>query len=173
MKYVITGGPCAGKTTLLEGLARNGFLTLPESARQIIAEEQLKDCGVLPWQDLERFQYKVIRRQLKNEEIIKGGVCLLDRGLIDCLAYMEKDGITPSNELYSLMKSANYDKIFLLDPLDIYKKDSERKETMKEARIIHEYISDNYRTLGFEVINVPNMEIKERLDFTKDVLKYG
>jgi len=165
VRYVITGGPCTGKTTLLEGLARKGTLNLPESARQIIAEEQNKPYGVLPWTDLERFQYEVIKRQQQNEKRTKSGIYFLDRGLVDCLAYIEKDGIQPSNKMYSQIKSASYDKVFLLDQLDVYENDSGRKEDRFEAGKIHGHIEAAYKFLGYDIIRVPNMGKKERLNF--------
>jgi len=34
--HVITGGPCSGKSTLIDQLANHGFQTVPESARLYI-----------------------------------------------------------------------------------------------------------------------------------------
>jgi predicted ATPase len=47
--YVVSGGPGAGKTTVLLELARFGFHHAPEVARQII-QEQIRSGGTaLPW----------------------------------------------------------------------------------------------------------------------------
>ena len=37
--FVVTGGPGAGKTSLITELAHRGFHTIPESGRAIIREE--------------------------------------------------------------------------------------------------------------------------------------
>lgn len=60
-KYVLTGGPGTGKTTLLKELAKRGYQTVPEAARLVIQEEQRKEQGkgeqgILPWTDLYKFQ---------------------------------------------------------------------------------------------------------------------
>ena len=41
-KYIITGGPCTGKTTMLEQIAQKGFKKIEECAREIIQEEEAK-----------------------------------------------------------------------------------------------------------------------------------
>jgi predicted ATPase len=45
--FVVTGGPGAGKTSLITELARRGFHTIPESGRAIIREE-LQSGGDAP-----------------------------------------------------------------------------------------------------------------------------
>ncbi|WBU65249.1 AAA family ATPase [Paracoccus aerodenitrificans] len=49
--FVVTGGPSAGKTSLITELARRGFHTTPESGRAIIREEIVRGGDVLPWAD--------------------------------------------------------------------------------------------------------------------------
>lgn len=43
--YVITGGPGAGKTTLINELNKNNYKTIPEEVRKII-KEQIKNQGI-------------------------------------------------------------------------------------------------------------------------------
>ena len=40
--HVITGGPCSGKTTLVDQLADKGFRTVPETARLYIEKEMAR-----------------------------------------------------------------------------------------------------------------------------------
>lgn len=46
--FVVTGGPGAGKTSLITELARRGFHTIPESGRAIIREEVARGGDALP-----------------------------------------------------------------------------------------------------------------------------
>lgn len=46
--FVVTGGPGAGKTSLITELARGGFHTIPESGRVIIREEMQSGGDALP-----------------------------------------------------------------------------------------------------------------------------
>ena len=66
MKYIITGGPCVGKTTVLEKLAFKGFETVSESSRIVIDYERKKAetdqlyNPIYPHTDLAKFQLLVL-----------------------------------------------------------------------------------------------------------------
>lgn len=47
--FVVTGGPGAGKTSLITELTRRRFHTIPESDRAIIREEIASGGDALPW----------------------------------------------------------------------------------------------------------------------------
>ena len=66
-KVIITGGPCVGKTTVLESLCNEGYTTLSESAREIIEVELKKSKGILPWTNFRSFQKKVADFQIHKE----------------------------------------------------------------------------------------------------------
>lgn len=52
---IITGGPGAGKTTLINALADAGYPTFAESSRQLIEQQSQLEDGILPWVDLPGF----------------------------------------------------------------------------------------------------------------------
>ena len=100
-KIVLTGGPCAGKTTALTWInnyfSKRGYMVLfvPETATELISN------GVAPWTcgtnyDYQTFQIKLqkIKEQIfedaaktmKNDKILI--VC--DRGILDNKAYMKE-----------------------------------------------------------------------------------
>src|SRR3989338_5301871 len=47
-RYILTGGPGAGKTSIINFLAQKGYLAVPEAATQIIEEDLNKDIKK-PW----------------------------------------------------------------------------------------------------------------------------
>ncbi|MEV4824337.1 AAA family ATPase [Micromonospora sp. NPDC049274] len=49
-RYVLTGAPGAGKTTLIEALRRQGHVTVREAATDIIAARQAQGCAE-PWRE--------------------------------------------------------------------------------------------------------------------------
>lgn len=96
-KIVITGGPCAGKTTLLGLLAaelvKHGrkVHVVDECATEVLAQGLTPDsCG-----SVLAFQRHVFDRQLRKEECLEGladdVVILFDRGLMDNAGYLRDD----------------------------------------------------------------------------------
>lgn len=91
---VITGGPCAGKSTLLNTLKErfpNKLLCMPETATELI------HGGICPWtcRDQLEFQNHLFALQLKKEEIYRAmakandiSLIVCDRGLMDNKAYL-------------------------------------------------------------------------------------
>ena len=56
--FVVTGGPGAGKTTLIERLAAQGFATVEEAGRRIIREQ--KASGGNATHDGDRLAYRAL-----------------------------------------------------------------------------------------------------------------
>jgi len=164
-KIVITGGPRGGKTSILTELERRGFIGVPEAARAIIQEEQEKEkadaryTGMLPWNNLEVFQYVILGRQLKNEQEVaerfpNAKVMFLDRCVADGIGYLAEQEMDAPQALYEAVQSQNYTAVCLLEPLP-YKQDAQRKETPEQAKRIHTYLCNTYEQLGFFTIHIP------------------
>jgi predicted ATPase/adenylate cyclase class IV len=169
MKYIVTGGPCTGKTTLLRKIEEAGYKTVPESARQIIKEEEERArqnpgyVPVIPQNDLQAFERKVVERQLCLESKIEG-TAFLDRSIADAVAYAKRGAADLGDRVHDHIKDAGYTRVFILDQLPVYEQDSERKETPEEAAEIHEKICNTYERLGFDIVRVPAVGPDKRLE---------
>lgn len=194
-KYVFTGGPGVGKTTLINALVERGYIQVPEVPRQVIKREQRKEQrlgrrGVLPWNDLVQFEREVVKVQTAWERRAqrqagragRGGApgahgdTVLDRSLVDPIAYLVEAGITPSkspelySSLFSRIRQAGYTKVFFLDRLPTYVNDAQRTESEAQAEQIHRRLFQVYkdagRRYGFSVVQVPVLSsIPERIDY--------
>jgi predicted ATPase len=172
-KYVLTGGPGIGKTTLIELLAAEGFAIVPEASRLVVEDEEANGGDGRPWQNLERFQKLVAQKQLELEEgVERRGVklCFLDRSLIDGYGYCMNAGI-PTPEVISDIGKGRYDVVFLLDTLPHYGNDAIRFENREEGLKIHEAIVAAYKEFGYEPILVPALPPQKRLDFILERIK--
>ena len=120
-EIVITGGPCAGKSTaidiLKEELTKKGFKVIvsAETATELVLE------GIYPWEfEAEVFRSILISRAHNKEETIREAlkyikqdtIVIYDRGILDVKAYMK------SEEFYTLSNNGA------------------RKETLEEARYL-------------------------------------
>jgi predicted ATPase len=174
-KYIITGGPCTGKTTLIDCLSEYGYTVIPEAARHVISEEQEKEnyiknySGILPWKCLDKFQYRVLETQIRFENEAIADIAFLDRSIIDILAYLP----ALEDQLMPHIQKANYTKVFFLEQLPFYQKDSQRKESVQEAKIAHKQVYEAYKRTSLEIIKVPNLGIEKRVDFVLNHLNGG
>lgn len=167
-KYIITGGPGAGKTSLLTELQRMGFSVSEEASRQLIIEEVNKGSDCLPWVNLPAFAEKALdRMQALYLEAPEDQTTFFDRGIPDIIAYLKAAGIDPEAKYYqALFKYQYQQKVFILAPWEsIYVNDSERWQSFEEAKKLYQAIKETYEELGFQLIELPAASLKERAGF--------
>lgn len=165
-RFVLTGGPCVGKTTTLNALGERGFHIVPETPRIIIEEQQKIGGRALPWIDFKLFQTHILARQIDAEASLpKDKISFLDRGMPDPLAYHLLNGIEIPEPLHREARKMRYDGVFLLDKLPNYETDSARREDPETAARIHELIRKSYMDVGYELIDVPALSLEKRIEF--------
>jgi predicted ATPase len=167
-KYVLTGGPSVGKTTVIKILASKGFFVVPEQAIVVIKEERAKKTKNSGYKFMNNFSFqeRVAEKQLFEESKLssKNKNVFLDRGLFDGLAYCNFHNIPiPKNILEN--RDKRYNKIFILEPTGIYKESKTLDNIEKSSKEIHELIREVYVELGYDLISVPLMSPVERAEF--------
>lgn len=163
--YVLTGGPCAGKTTTIDELARRGHPVLAEPARLIIDEKLAAGHAIEEIVGDPDWLPSVVRRAYAQERLVPTDTLFFfDRAMPDSLAYY---GIAqrPVDDFFrEALSEIRYRKIFLLDLVQ-YENDHARSETPEQAMIIHGQIREAYVDQGYEIVEVPVMPVSERADF--------
>lgn len=173
-RYIITGAPGTGKTTLLKKLRTKGFFCFDEVSRQIIIQQQKIKGTKIPWLDVQGFTNLVYERTLKDLQIKVSDVCFSDRSLIDNLAYLKlKDETIPY-----FLEEFNYhnfyhQKVFIL-PIwqEIYEQDPQRQQSYSSAKKLHFLLKKEYKKLGFQLCQVPKSNIQSRVTFIQQQLKH-
>ena len=172
-KYIITGGPGAGKTSLLEGLRQSGYPCHAEVSRQLIIELKERGSGCLPWLDLPCFAGKVLQRMVSSfEEAGNTGPVFFDRGIPDIIAYLRAARLPVEDVYYAALEKYRYaPTVFLLPPWEeIYVRDSERWQTFAEAALLADHIRAVYRQAGYQVAELPLSSVQQRIIFIQDTL---
>lgn len=166
-KYVLTGGPCSGKTSILEELERRNYFVIHESAKEIIKKRKEKE---LTYRDHLIRQELIFQRQLNLERIYdkkyrSNDSLFVDRGLIDTLAYFSYFDLKIPGVLLGFNLKDRYRKIFFLNRLPFKKEEFRLEDSEEEAQKIHKIILKTYSDYGYEVIPVQVMNVEKRTDF--------
>ena len=164
--HVITGGPCTGKTTVVELLASRGYETTIEHARHYIDTQKIKGKSMAEIKkNKEEFQLAVLKMQIKEETSLDTqNLVFLDRALPDTLAYYKFLNLEIDDQVLEMCNKFCYKKIFILDRLPLVN-DYARREDEEEQKIIHELIIDVYNSYPCPIVHVPVLPKEERVDF--------
>jgi predicted ATPase len=89
LRYILTGGPGAGKTSIIDFLAKRGYLVVPEAATEII-EEGLKKNIEKPWRadDYHIRMYELISKKQIDVQNTSAPLAFFDRGHLDGISYI-------------------------------------------------------------------------------------
>ena len=98
----------------------------------------------------------------------KNDIIFYDRGVHEITAYLRS--INQSTDYWEkLLKNYKYDMIFIFPSWrEIYTKDDNRIEEYEEAMKISPLIYQIYDELSISSIEVPNISVKERVEFIID-----
>ncbi|HAL50729.1 MULTISPECIES: ATP-binding protein [Sphingobacterium] len=164
--YVVTGGPCTGKTTVVELLAKRGYAIIAEQARHYIDTQKIKGRTVEEIKNnREQFQMEVLNLQIREESTLDvNKIAFLDRALPDAMAYYKFLGLKYDRRLIAMCKRFCYQKVFVLDRLPLIN-DYARLEDEQDQIRIHNLIIEVYTRFPCPVIQVPVLPPDQRVKF--------
>lgn len=163
--YVLTGGPCAGKTTTIFELEKRGYTVALEPARLYIDERLVKGDTIQGIKSDPNFLGDVVQKALEIvREVPEEETCFFDRSVPDSLAYYRAFNVPFDDALTTALAAVSFKKIFLLDLVD-FENDEARDETPEQAMILHGLIREAYLDQGHTIVEVPVMPVEKRADF--------
>jgi len=167
--FILTGGPGAGKTTLVEALKARGWATTEEAGRGVIRDAVASGGDGLPWIDRERFAEKMFEWELRSyrEAERQEGPVIFDRGLPDTIGYLRLEGMQVPTWMEEEAWRLRYNnRVFIAPPWkEIYGRDEERRQSWEVAVRTYEVMADTYAEFGYDLVQLPRTTVEQRVDF--------
>lgn len=175
--FVVTGGPCSGKSTLIAELHRAGFATMPEAGRAIIQAQVAIDGPALPWKDPALFAELMLSWEMRNfrEASELTGPVFFDHSFVGLPGYYPMMGLPLPAHVHTAATTLRHRRRVLIAPpwAEIYENDAERKQTWQEAVATYEHIAATYTDYGYDLVELPKVSVEERVRFAVATLGIG
>lgn len=169
--FILTGGPGAGKTALLEHLAGQGIAVMPEAGREIIRSQMVLGGRALPWEDRALFAELMLGWELRSLSAAATlpGPVLFDRGVPDVAGYLTLEGLEVPAHVRQAAQTHRYNSLVFLAPPweEIFHADTERRQDFDTARRTCETMRRVYTELGYNLVELPRASVAERAGFVR------
>ncbi len=168
-RYILTGTPGSGKTSLLHELKSQGYLVVEEAATDVIAFEHRRG-NPEPWTQAD-FIDKIIQlqKQRQREPVMSpDDLQVYDRSPICTFALSQYLGYLPSvcllEEMERIERENIYQRqVFFLEHLGFCQQTSARKITFEESLLFEKIHADVYTSLGYHLIKVAPEALSQRV----------
>lgn len=168
--FVITGGPGAGKTSIIGKLAARGFPTVMESGRDILRQQALIGGNATHTGDAIAYRELMLVRGLADYERMlteADGPVFFDRGITELTGYCRLIGVPVPDHVRRAAEIYRYNPLVFAAPpwRDIYVQDSLRGQNFAEAERTHDLAVEAYCAFGYRIVEIPRAPVADRAAF--------
>lgn len=168
-RYILTGTPGSGKTSILHELKSKGYSVVEEAATDVIALEQA-DGSPEPWMQAD-FIDKIVRlqRQRQIETLaLPYKLQFYDRSPVCTYALSCYLGYPPSAYLLEEMDRIECENIyqrqvFFVENLGFCQPTEARRISFEEALLFEKIHIETYTSFGYDLIKIPSDSLSKRV----------
>jgi predicted ATPase len=167
-RYILTGAPGAGKTSILRRLTDLGYGVVEEAATAVIARAQAQGEDE-PWTRASFIDEIVtLQRQRQLAAPTKGSVHVFDRSPVCTLALATFLGrpVTQAlaTELERVTSEGIYERqVFFIRNLGFCEPTPARRISFQDSLVFEQVHEKSYRALGYELIDIPAGDLAHRV----------
>jgi predicted ATPase len=171
-RYILTGTPGSGKTSIINALADMSYTVVKESATDVIADEQAKGIAE-PWTS-PYFVDSIVKLQKQRQiNAPTSKIQFFDRSPICTYALSIYLDIKPAEALVQEIKRIKENniyqkKVFFIENLGFCTPSEARKISFEESLHFEKIHQEVYQSAGYKCIMIPSRTIPERVN---DILK--
>lgn len=164
IRAVLTGGPGAGKSSLLEAMRIKNVRIFPEAARAIL--QSPNGMAMRADRPLD-FAMAMLDADLAAWHVADSKLSVYDRGFPDIAGFLELEGLPVPAILDRICYENRYSgPIFRAVPwLEIYATDAERTQDWSQGVASDEAVRSAWKRYGYELIDLPQVSVNQRADF--------
>lgn len=166
-KYIITGGPGFGKSTVINCLRALGIMVIPEAARYVIDRNSIAGQDLLTISSRYTFDKYIIKIMVEQYlQCNKSKLTLYDRGIPDLIAWRKYFKMN-CDDVIELAHQYKYENmVFITKPwIEIYSQNVNRPFSFDASCEINTILGDVYTDLGYTLEYLPNDTNEARVDF--------
>lgn len=166
---VISGCSGGGKSSLLRELSERGYRVFAEPGRQIVKEQNFIGGDGIPSKNAYKFVELCVSRAMHNMILAAATTAhvFFDRSIIDNVSGLQQfPGGAPADMLKAMETFRYARKVFMMPPWpELFRNDAERTHSYEVAVAEYATLLPAYERLGHEIIVLPKISVKERVDF--------
>ncbi|HAT6800683.1 TPA: AAA family ATPase [Citrobacter freundii] len=168
-RFILTGGPGSGKSTIIDTIIKRGFWCSKEAGRGVIQDQVNIGGDALPWANQTAFAELMLSWEMRSwhEAEEQTQPCFFDRGVPDVVGYLRLSELPIPRHLDNAVEKFRYNRIVFIAPpwRDIYVQDTERKQSFDVAVATYHAMVKTYRMYDYQLIELPCVSVEERADF--------
>ncbi|MER5889438.1 AAA family ATPase [Streptomyces sp. NPDC001941] len=175
-RYVLTGTPGSGKTSILHSLAALGHSVVEEAATAVIARAQARGEDE-PWARTS-FVDEVVALQRQRQLEATGDLQVFDRSPVcthALAAYLERPVTTAlAAELERITSEGVYEpQVLFVRNLGFCAPTAARRISFEESLVFEKIHEESYRAFGFEIVDIPAAELDHRVAAVNSMITGG